>query len=796
MFRNYIVVAIRTLFRQKGYSLLNILGLAIGMAACLLITSFVREDIMWDSFHKNSDNIYRVSQVQSFGGIEPQHVAYTAFPVGPAMEADLPEVVSATRFHRGNQQVFSIDDTRILQDDIAYVDPSFLKIFSYPLLVGDAETVLDQPNSVLMKEEVAKKYFGDENPIGQMIQINDEFEAVVTGLLDEFPARSHLNFDVIFPMDARLQHYPDERRENWGNNSMATYVLVSGIESVTEYKTKMNEFFAKNRDMENVEFYLEPFSDIHLNSGHIKYQINENRSSMKSVYTVSIIASFLLIIAVINYMNLATARSIRRAREVGMRKVVGANRANIIFQFLGESMILTTISMILAVVTAKLIEPYFGELAGREVIFNPLDGSFGTFSIIAITLFTGIVSGLYPAFILSSFKPISVLKGRFESKSSGTWMRRGLVVFQFVTSITFIIGISVVLRQMHYAQYKDLGYDKEHVLGLYTADEGFWDRWDDHKVRFENIPGVTSVSASGRIPVWGGGQTSVTIDGFDDEWLMSYYLCDEDQQETMGMEMALGRFFSKDFPTDVATFDSTNQGALVLNEAAVRKLGWENPLGKEISMWSTTIPVIGVVKDFHFAPLTEEIEPMMFVNSHYDRGFFSLRVSTDDIPALVENVEAVWGEIMPGIDSNHFFLNEIFEQLYTEELRLSTLLKIFSGLTIFIACLGLVGLASYATQRRTKEISVRKVLGASVPQILTLVSKEFAILVVVANLVAWPIAYYLMNMWLENFAYKLSIAWWIFPLAGIAAFVIALISTAWQAWRAALTNPSQALRSE
>ncbi len=796
MLRNYLTIAIRTLFRQKGYSALNIIGLAIGMSACLLITSFLREDILWDSFHKNSDNIYRVSQSLNFSGVEPHSIAFTGYPIAETMKEDLPEVVDAVRYRPVYSKIFSNEDVRIMQRNIVYVDSTFLQIFSFPLLHGDASTVLSTPNSVVIKESVAKKYFGEEDPIGQTLLLEDQFEVIVTGILDKFPAQSHLYFDVLLPIAAITTHKPGEGTENWGNNTLASYIQLPDKNSLVTLEEKLPEFFLSHRDMTGVEYFLEPLSDIHLSSTNVKYAINYGQSSLKSVYTISIIALFLLLIAIINYMNLSTARSVRRAREVGMRKVVGANRWNIILQFLGESLILTIFAMTLAVITAKLVEPYFGELAGRAVVFDPFDGSFGTYSVISLTLITAIISGIYPAFVLSSFKPISVLKGSIESKSSGVWFRRGLVVLQFVTSITLIIGIGVIFRQMNYTKNKDLGYDKDHILGINVSDETFWDRYDDFRDRFLNIPGVINVSRANRTPMFGGGQTGVRIDGFDDDWLIAYYLCDENQIETMGMEMAEGRFFSKDFPTDVAQFDTSNSGALVVNQTAVRKLGWENPIGKEMAVWGKTFPIIGVVRDFHFATLNDDIEPLFFVNTHYEQHYLTIRFNNEDLPAFVENVEAIWDEIMPEVAFNHFFMNEFFNQHYSVELRLSTILKIFSVLTIFIACLGLVGLASYATLRRTKEISVRKVLGASVPQILTLVTKEFAILVVVANLISWPIAYYMMSKWLETFAYKLPIAWWIFPLAGIAALFIALISTAWQAWRAALTNPSQALRSE
>lgn len=800
MFRSYLRTAFRSIGREKGYTLLNILGLSIGLAGCMLLFAHVRADFLWDGFHPNADRLYRLNQIQSIGGVEPQHVAFTAPPIAPVITEEVPEIEAAVRYMSTNELLVTRGNgEKFYVSRASYADPEFLTCFGYPFLHGNLETALNDPNSVVISKELAKRYFGELNPIGKVLRIYGNRDVTVTGILDDFPAGSHLDFEMLLPFESVYTDlsYMESGRESWGYNTLATYLLLYPSAKVEDVNAKLPEFFSRHRDMDRVEYYLQPLSDLHLRANFVKYEMNAGQQSIKGVYTLVTIGIFILLLAVINYTNLATARSVRRAREVGMRKVVGARFSQLFTQFMLESTLVTFLSMIVALVLVLLLKSQFASIAGRSITFDPFAGSLGfeSWLIIGLFLLVSMLTGYYPALILTSYRPAIVLKGRIDSRSRGNWMRRGLVILQFSSSIVLIIATTLVYRQIEFSHKSELGFDRKHVIYIPLREDDIREKALSIRDRIAQLPGVTAASISTRPPVFGGGQTSVKPEGTDDPFMVSYYFSDPFQRDVLQLKMAEGRYFSSDHPLDMVSADTT-AGALVLNQMAVKKLGWENPLGKTITVWGNrTLPVIGVLEDFHFTTFRNEIEPMMFVCDE-DGRYLSLRYEGDDPAPVLQRVEALWAEMTDNSPFTSTFLDARFDQLYRSDQRFGVVLRLFSLLTIFIASLGLLGLAAHATHRRMREIGVRKVLGASVGQILVLMAREFVLLVGLASLIAWPTAWFLMRGWVDQFTYRPAYGWWLYPSAGGGALLIALLTVSFLAWRAANSNPANVLRQE
>ncbi|MCB2200017.1 ABC transporter permease [bacterium] len=798
MFRSYLRTAFRSIGREKGYTFLNILGLSIGLAGCVLLFSHVRADFLWDGFHPNGDRMYRLNQVQSIGGVEPQHVAYSAPPIAPVIAEEVPEIAEATRYMntsdllvtRGNGEKFYVRRA-------AYVDPNFLTLFGYTLGAGEREHALDDPHGLVINEELAKRYFGSENPVGQVLRVYGTRDVTVTGVLDEFPAGSHLNFEMLLPFDASYEDlgFMETARDSWGYNTLATYLLLEPTTTAVEVNAKLPEFFGMHRDVSRVEYYLQPLADLHLRSNFVKYEINYGQQSIKGVYTLMTIGIFLLLLAVINYTNLASARAVRRAREVGMRKVVGARVSQLVAQFMIESTLVTLLSTLVALGIVLLSKGWFEEIAGRSISFDPLSGGFETWLVAGLFFLVSMLTGLYPALVLASYRPAVVLKGRVDSQVRGSWLRRGLVILQFASSIVLIIATTLVYRQIEYSRKTDLGFDRKHVVYIPLREDAIREKALAIRDRVAQIPGVEAASISTRPPVFGGGQTSVTPEGMDEPYMVSYYFADAYQRDVLQFKMLEGRYFAPDRPLDKVSADTTT-GALVLNQTAVQKLGWTDPLGKTIEVWGgRKLPVIGVVEDFHYQSFRQEIEPMMFVCDE-DARYLSFRYEGQDPAPVLDRVEAIWAQMTGDAPFSSTFLDERFDQLYSSDSRFGVVLRLFSFLTIFIASLGLLGLAAHATHRRIREIGVRKVLGASVGQILVLMGREFAFLVAVSSLIAWPTAWFLMRGWVEQFTYRPAYGWWLYPVAGGGALLIALLTVSFLAWRAANSNPANVLRQE
>jgi len=795
MIYSFLRSAFRSIINQKWFSLLHITGLVIGILGFILLSQYVYLDLTWDKQHDKGDRIYRMTQIQSFGGVEPQHVAYTMPPLAPAIKQDLPEVLDAVRYYETSNFVMEVGDTKLFQDRMCVVDSTFLEMFSYPVIAGDLNTMLDEPSNIAISQNVAETYFDDRNPMGQIILVDNQYEFVVSGIF-ETVKNSHLDFEVLIPFSSADRFTKGLALDGWGNNMLATYILVAPETDQAALEAKLPEFFLKYREMDGIEFYLQKLGDLHLHSSHVKYEINNMGTSPGSVYIITSICLLMLLIAVINYVNLSTARSALRAREVGLRKIVGAGKTNLVLQFLGESYLLVFFATVLAVVLEKLLEPHFVEFSGRAIAFNVLDGGFGTFSTLCVFLVTGFLAGIYPAVVLSGHQPLSMLRGRFYSGKKGGHFRRILVVTQFVITVTLIISSITLYQQLEYSRSRALGYEKEQIYSVIVGQNHFWDNEEQYVERFKTIPGVKSISSSSGLPNIGGGSTTVRPEGQDeDNFMISYTMCDENAAATLGYKVSSGRFFSDEFKTDVMDGD-LRTGAIVLNEAAVRSLGWEDPIGRIIEGWGFTLTVVGVVEDFHYTSTRRVIEPLMMMSAAYGRTFLTFKLDSHDIEKSVADIESLWNEIMPDLPIRAFFMDERFDHLYRSEMRTGNLLRLFSGLTIFLSSLGLIGLAAFTTQRRSREIAIRKVLGANRNQILKLVTGEISILVLVANVIAWPITFYLMNRWLENFAYHINLAWWLFPAAGAAVLATALLSIGFIALKAVMMNPAETVRHE
>ncbi|MDZ7304890.1 MAG: ABC transporter permease [candidate division KSB1 bacterium] len=789
MFKNHLKIAARNLLKYKVYSFINIAGLAIGMACCLLILLYVQHELAYDHFHEKADRIYRIlrhGRVQDSDYTIPVNPA----PLAETLVREFPEVLAATRMLSVKafaECVVKYADKQFVENRILFADSTFFDIFTFSLLLGNSRTALDKPNRVVITEAMAQKYFGDENPMGKTLRINiggnADLAFTITGVAKDVPPNSHFHFDFL-PSLVTLDW---SRSTSWGQNAFYTYFLLSKGYSAAQLEAKLpqlvQKYIARTMQFDD-RFFVQPLTAIHLRSN---YDLElEPNSDIIYVYIFSIIAFIVLLSACINFMNLATARSANRVREIGVRKVLGASRGQLLRQFLSESTILSVIAVLFAVGLLELFLPLFNRLAERQIAVDFTSNSFLLAGLIGMGLLVGILAGSYPAFFLSSFRPIVALRGKPQQGTRGAWLRSGLVFLQFAISIVLIIGTFVVERQLHYVRNKRLGFDKEHVVVISRAS-ALGPRWQAFKHELMWSPNVIHTAGSSSVPGRYFDSTVFEAEGMDESQRLWYVFADEGFIETMGMEMVAGRNFSPEFATETSAF--------ILNETAVKKLGWENAVGKKLAGNARTGAIIGVVKDFHFESLHQEIHPlvMLFATSP---SYLSVRVRQANLHQTLTFLEEKWRSFVPDQPFEYSFLDEAFDKLYRSEERLEQIFGYFSTLAIFIACLGLFGLASFTAEQRTKEIGIRKVLGASVASILFLLSKDFGKLVLLANFIAWPVAWYAMNRWLQNYAYRIEIGWWVFALAGGLALIIAFATVSTQAFKAALANPVQVLRYE
>ncbi len=785
MWIHHLKVTIRNIIRHKGYAFLNIFGLAAGMACCILIALWLLDELNFDRFHENASAICRVESNQEFNG-RTLHIYWTPHPLGPALEAEIPEIKDSTRALNLRAQLLRYEDKAFEEYDIWSVDPSFLDMFSFPMIQGNPENALSGTSSLVMTKRLATKFFGDENPIGKVINVAQEADFTVTGVLEDIPKNSSLQFDVLVPY--KYLDSIGQTDDNFTNNQTYTWVRLHAGGSAKEIGSKISGFVQTKVPRSLMKLELLPLTKIHLYT----YSGYEKNLAVQSVYLFSIIAIFVLIIGCINFMNLSTARSVNRVKEVGIRTVVGAFRSQLIRQFYGESLFFAFIALGLAVAIVSFVLPAFGNLAGKEMSWNATGAGVLVLGLAGIALLTGLVSGSYPALFLASFQPVDTLKGKFRSGKGNAVFRRTLVVVQFVLSAALIIGTGVVSKQMKFIKNKNLGWNKEQVVAIPIRSYSRTSL-ETLKAQLANAPGILNVAVATQKPSF----TSWSSSGFDWEGKdpslkvdVTYMEADDGYVDTMGMNIIQGRNLSKEFPTDKTE-------SFLINEELARLMGYEDPIGKSFSFWDQKGKIVGVIENFHFQPLRRKIEPLVMRWSQLNwTNFLFLRVAPEGIAKTLGTVQGNWEKIMPDIPFSYQFLDEDFATMYRSEERTGTLLKIFTAMAILVACLGLFGLASFAAEQRTKEIGIRKVLGASAQGIVALMCREFLVLIGLANLIAWPVAYFAVKGWLNNFAYRTQIPVVFFIGALVTSLVIGLMTVIYKAVRAASANPVDALKHE
>jgi putative ABC transport system permease protein len=798
MFRNYLHIALRNIKSHKGYSLINVLGLAIGMACCILITSYVLYELSYDKYHENAGRIYRLKSDAQIGDNHLQ-IPKSSPPMAAYMVENFPEVLNATRLRELGNVPLRYRENQFYEGRIFYADVSFFDIFTSPLLKGDPKTALKTAYTAVITEDFARKYFGSEDPIGKVMTIDENVDLTITGVISNVPRNSHFVFDMLCSFETHAQNNR-KNMVNWLSLNYYTYIMVQKGSDPKTLEQKLPDMITSNAGnilkavKGELKLSLQPLTSIHLFS-RLEQEISAT-SNIAYVYIFSAIALFILFIACMNYMNLATARSAKRAQEVGMRKVLGAHRAKIIRQFLGESFLISSISCVIALLFVEVALPLFRSVSGINLRINYLEYPWLIPGLLGLTIVVGLVAGSYPAFFLSSFQPIRILKGSLGTGTANTRFRGVLVIVQFTISIVLIIGTIITFNQLRYMRNTALGFDEEQILIVPISDESTVESLLPFKEELKNHSGVFNVAASSHVP----GQTTYynpfLPEGFTREQMiwMGQLNVDTDFIPTMGIELLAGRNFSSELKTDQTR-------SVIINETTAKRFGWDNPVGKTIGELSESggilkRPVIGVVKDFHIESLHREIGPLLITNNTEWLNTLSIRVAMDNIPEILGFLREKWRQHNPLRPFRYFFLDESFDAQYRADERLSKIFSYFSILAIFIACLGLFGLASYTAEQRTKEIGIRKVLGATLSGIVKLLTKEFSKWLLVANVIAWPVAYLAMRKWLQGFAYRTTIEFYIFVLSAVIALAIALLTVSYQALRAAKADPVKSLRYE
>ena len=795
MFRNYFIIGLRNLIKQKGYSFIKIAGLAFGLATSMIIYLYVREDLSYDAFHSKFDRIVRVLTIDSAEGVSSKHVGVSQPRLGPAAEEELPEVVESVRFTGGGRYDLSYNDKALKCEAAFRVDPSVFDVFDFEVLDGAKTGILDQPGSIAITKSLALKIFGEENPIGKTIKLNQNTDLHVTAVLADLRKTSHLQFDLLHSLvPGQNEDGLRQALETWQGIFCFTYLLLDKPANLDDLNAKLQAISRKNNAYEFFTPVAQKLQDVHLKSKDILFETNANKSDELNVYVLSIIALLILVLASVNFMNLVTAKSAGRAKEVGMRKVIGAVRSQLIGQHLVESVIITFASALIALILVFALIPVLNNLYQRYADFGMLMEPQSLVMLGALVLFVGILAGLYPAFVLSSFKPILVLKGAFKNSSSGTGLRKALVVLQFTISIALMVGTGIVYQQMRFIYTADLGYNREQVITIQQNGAAVQraSTLKTELLRNENIISAGTSSARigqqlGRTTIFPEGATAET------NIITSVMVADETFIPTMDMKIIAGRNFSLDFSDSLS---------MIINEEMLRLLKWKEGVGKKISLQSgpnptdlTAYTVVGVLKDFHFATIRHKLEPMFMLYSQ-NNGALSIRIKAENAEASIAHIEESWKKVNPGSTFEYNFLDEQFANLYRNEQAFAAMFTHFTVLAIFIAGLGLFALSAFTAEQRKKEIGIRKVLGASNTTILYKLSSEFVKLILIAFVLASVAAYFVMEKWLQDFQYSIKIGAGIFIVAGLLSVVIALLTVSFQALRAAVSNPVNALRSE
>ena len=809
MIRNYLKVALRNLWKSRGFTAINIVGLAAGLGVCLLIVLYVTDELSYDKHYKYADRIYRLDADIYFNNTQFTS-ATSPKPMAPQLVKDYPQVIQMARisyFNSPKDIMIRKGNSWVQDHHLAFADSTFFEVFSLPMIAGDPATALDEPHSIVIDESAAHRYFNSTDVLGKTLELDDKTICKITGVMQDMPRQSSFHFSFIRPLHDSWSG--DDQQ--WINNSAQSFILVrpgadratlqKDVDAIAEThvgRALESQMHISAQSMKqqggHFRYHLMPLTDIHLHSDK-SYEF-EAGGNAGYIYIFSVIAILILVIACVNFMNLSTARSANRAKEVGIRKVAGSTRRNLIFQFLTESLLLTFFSMLLALGLALFLLPMFNSLSGKElhatILFTPRIITL----LAALVLIVGCLAGSYPAFYLSSFQPIKVLKGAIASGFKTGWLRSSLVVFQFFISIALIIGTLVIYRQLNYIRSREIGFDRDQVLVIHNTGS-LGDKITTFRKELPQLSGVAGATLASDLPTQGSGYNQ-------DAWFRSPAMdaksaivltdlrIDENYIPTLGIKALNGRNFSHDFPSD--------SSGILLNEAAVRLLGWKDPLNQrlyQIGDNNNPLPfhVIGVLRDFNYNSMHENVGPVV-LKLRDDHNTMAVRLTPGDMFSKVRQIESEWKKLFPGMPFSYTFMDNDFDMLYHAEARTGSVFITFAVFAILIACLGLFGLVTYAAEQRTKEIGIRKILGATTGGLMTLLSKDFLKLVLIASVIAFPVAWWAMNRWLQSFAYRIDISWWIFIVAGLTAILIALVTVSIQTARAAVANPVKSLRSE
>lgn len=807
MIYNYLKIAFRSLLKYRFIFFTNLFGLTVGFTCCLLIFVYILHELSFDQQHPQADRTYRVTRLfrNAETGATNLNLGSVAPPFATYLANDFKQIEQITRVLPAGSFTMRYEDKLFTERNVYFADEHFPDFFTVNMLSGNPTTSLKEPFTVMLSEETARKYFGSNDPMNKMVRFDNQLTFKVTGVYKSFPSNVHLHPNMMVSFNTlRDSAIYGERnlQTNWGNNSFYTYLRLPAHYNVSTLEAQFPAFLDRHMAEEGAtvkpsrwtQLSLQKLTDIHLHS-HLDSEIEEN-GDIRRVYIFSAIGLFILLIACINYMNLATARSVLRAREIGIRKVVGAERRELIFQFLSESTLITWLAMILAFVLTWQLIPFLNKLSGQSLSITSLLRWEVLLPVVAAPFVVGLIAGIYPALFMSSFKPVKVLKGFMKSGGANISFRKVLVTTQFAVSIMLIIATAVVYRQLKYMQEKSLGFDREHIVTM-NYDNSLIGRFDGFRTELLANSNIKNVTRSSRIPTGrlldaqgaslerGDSLAPVSAD-------IKYVEADQDFISTYGVKTVAGRSFSRDYGMDTSSY--------IVNEAAVKAMGLASndaAIGKNFLYGGQKGKIIGVINDFHFESLHQRIIPLVLLGPRDGRfNRMSVKVSGANMPAALAHIESIWKKFLPETPFTYTFLDERFEDLYRAEQRQGTLFTLFSCIAIVIACLGLFGLSAFAINQRIKEIGIRKVIGASVSSIVTLLSKDFLKLVAIASVIAFPIAWYAMNNWLEDFAYRSTIPWWLFAGAGVIAVIIALATISFQAIKAASANPVKSLRSE
>jgi len=800
---NYVKVISRKIKHQKGYSFINITGLGIGMACCILIVLYIRNELSFDTFHEKAERIYSLGVQSERQGYEFRGISSNATAAG-VLQDEYPEVAQAVRYGYKNETTFTYEDKRFTMDGVWYADPNVFKVFTWPMIKGDPDTALSAPHTIVVTEKIAAQCFGESDPLGKILKFGDGESFAVTGVVKNVPDNSSIRFDALCSFKTL---YTDESLKplltGWLNHNYRTFLLLEeGVRSAeleAKFPALLKRFAGDvMRERGATEsYFLHPLRQLYLNPPW------RTRGPIFYVYIFSLVAGLILVIACFNFMNLSTARSATRAHEVAMRKVLGASRRSLVSQFFSESVFFSFVSLLLAVALVQLVLPAINSLTGRVLRLSADDWPFFVLGFLFLTFFVGLAAGSYPALLLSRFIPVNVLRGRLGSNSSNTTLRRGLVVFQFTISIGLVICTAIIVRQLFYLQRMDPGFDRNNVVIIRADEKVIRESVEVIKAEFTKNPNIIGVAASSTIPGWGYPNNMKIPEGrpIEEAILMDEINADPDFLSAMGIELVAGRNFSREFGMDEAS-------AILINETAVKEFGWTNALGKTIKSADPRIQsyrdmtVIGVVKDFHLRDLTEAIEPVYIgCDPEYPLPYnfmdvISVRIKPDDVPGTLNFMKNRWEKIFANLPFEYSFLDDIFNRQFRDIEQSRKIFSYFSFLAVFVACLGLYGMASFSAVQRTKEIGIRKVLGGTTTGIIALLARELVALILLANLVAWPLSFLAMNKWIQNFPYRVNIGLGVFIVSSLIVLLIGLLTVSHQAVKAALANPIKSLRYE